>query len=119
MSREFKRASGWRTLAQMAVLGVGLSWMLLPVTRGATGSAGGTIVLGGELTREYHLEAGGHVEGRLVLSNLSGEASRVRIYQTDYTFTADGKTNYGEPGTLPRSNAAWIELDEHEPELKP
>jgi hypothetical protein len=31
-----------------------------------------------------------------------------KIYQHDYTFHFSGTNTYGEPGTLPRSNARWI-----------
>ena len=34
----------------------------------------------------------------------------VRVYQTDYSFQADGRVFYNLPGTTPRSNAGWITL---------
>jgi hypothetical protein len=76
--------------------------------------------LSGELTREFRLNPGDHAEGRLILQNSSAtESCSARIYQTDYHFSADGSTTYDAPGTTQRSNAAWIEIDDHQPELKP
>jgi hypothetical protein len=34
----------------------------------------------------------------------------VRIYQTDYVFFADGRSEYAEPGAHARSNARWMRL---------
>ncbi|MDI9391577.1 MAG: hypothetical protein QM402_09665 [Synergistota bacterium] len=41
---------------------------------------------------------------------LRGEESdeTVRVYQTDYMFYADGRNEFGKPGSVPRSNASWI-----------
>lgn len=46
--------------------------------------------------------------GRIVIANTSPTPQQVRLYQTDYTFTADGTTTYGDPGSVSRSNASWI-----------
>jgi hypothetical protein len=45
---------------------------------------------------------------RLLLKNTSAEPQEARIYQTDYSFTADGRSVYGKPGDMARSNAKWI-----------
>lgn len=74
----------------------------------------------GELTREFRLGPGEQAEGKLVLQNPSATQScSARIYQTDYRYAADGSASYDAPGTTPRSNASWIEIDDHQPELKP
>jgi len=67
----------------------------------------GINVLGG-LGREVVLQPGGRSQGKIVLRNSDKEAREVRIYQTDYRFWSDGRSEYGEPGTTPRSNAAWL-----------
>lgn len=74
----------------------------------------------GELTREFRLGPGEQAEGKLILQNPSATQScSARIYQTDYHYAADGSAAYDAPGTTTRSNAAWIEIDDHQPELSP
>ncbi len=46
--------------------------------------------------------------GSIIVLNTTGVEQRVRIYQTDYTFSADGTSDFAEVGSLPRSNAAWV-----------
>jgi hypothetical protein len=46
--------------------------------------------------------------GSIVVKNLTPVPQPVRIYQSDYTFFADGTSHFDAPGTLGRSNAAWI-----------
>jgi hypothetical protein len=72
-------------------------------------SLAGVKVVGG-LTREMTLNSGEFYEGQIQLVNNEEDSSYVRIFQTDYKFTADGKNYYGSPGTTPRSNAAWLSL---------
>jgi urease beta subunit len=43
--------------------------------------------------------------------NYGREPQDVRIYQTDYAFTFDGKSYYDPPGKAPRSNASWIVIN--------
>jgi hypothetical protein len=45
---------------------------------------------------------------RIVISNPTTSPQTVRIFQTDYSFQAGGTTDYGDPGTMPRSNARWV-----------
>ncbi len=76
------------------------------------------IVVSGELTREFTLQPGASAQGNILLHNSGSSVARARIYQTDYRMDITGPT-YGDPGSSARSNAAWIELDEREPELQP
>jgi len=69
--------------------------------------AAGVSVVGG-LTREVSLQPGSKTEGRIILRNGTDKPQQVKVYQTDYLFWADGRNEYGEPGTTPRSNARWI-----------
>jgi len=46
--------------------------------------------------------------GTIVVKNLTAESQPVRIYQTDYSFFADGTSHFDAPGSLGRSNASWI-----------
>src|SRR5205823_1547653 len=57
---------------------------------------------------EHEAKIGETYTGRMVLSNPSNAPQTVRIYQTDYTFAANGTSNYADPNTLPRSNASWV-----------
>ncbi len=66
------------------------------------------ITVVGNLAQTTVLQPGVTHEGIITLRNLGSESTEVRIYQTDYTFSADGKTLYGEPGESERSNAGWL-----------
>jgi len=46
--------------------------------------------------------------GSIVVLNTTAVEQRVRIYQTDYTFSADGKSDFAEMGSSARSNATWV-----------
>lgn len=54
--------------------------------------------------------AGERYEGKIELTNSSKVPQEAKLYQTDYSSTADGRTGYGPPGSSPRSNAAWVSL---------
>lgn len=49
-------------------------------------------------------------QGTITLDNESDQPATVRLYQTDYAYSADGTTEYGEPGSNTRSNAPWVIL---------
>ncbi|MHC9544074.1 MAG: hypothetical protein AB9903_31560 [Vulcanimicrobiota bacterium] len=70
-------------------------------------SYGSVIVVGG-LTHEKSAKPSDTYEGILYLKNDGDEPSDVRLYLTDYKYSADGKSEYEKPGTEPRSNAEWI-----------
>lgn len=60
------------------------------------------------LTQEKICQPGETFESYMRLKNNGPKEETVKIYQTDYSFTADGKTYYDAPGKISRSNAAWI-----------
>lgn len=66
------------------------------------------VLVEGGLTREMTLQSGGKTEGKIILRNRSDKPLEVKVYQTDYLFWANGRTDYGEPGKSPRTNAKWI-----------
>ncbi len=66
------------------------------------------ISLPGGLTIENNLTVGGKTSGNIVILNSDAEPVTVRVYQTDYMFYADGRSEFGNPGSTPRSNASWI-----------
>ena len=84
------------------MLGLALILVLSPVlVRAQVGIVNG-------LTQEKVCAAGESFESFIRLKNNGPSEETVRIYQTDYTFTADGKAFYEAPGKLAKSNAAWI-----------
>lgn len=48
--------------------------------------------------------------GRITIQNTGSSAETVRLYQTDYQFSADGASTFDAAGKHARSNAAWISL---------
>lgn len=76
------------------------------------------LVLNG-LTHEFTTAGGSKATGAIQLANTSGEVKSVRLYQTDYRFTHNGDSHYDEPGTMARSNASWITLNQMFVTLQP
>ncbi len=72
-------------------------------------SRAGVVVVGG-LTQEKNLLLGEKIEGSIQLENNGATPCQVRVYQTDYSFRADGSNLYGQPGTAARSNAGWFSV---------
>ena len=70
--------------------------------------AHGQISLLSSIDEEHEAAVGETYNGRIVLSNPTTTPQVIRIYQTDYSFTADGITNYGDPNSMARSNASWV-----------
>lgn len=68
----------------------------------------GSVVVVGGLTHEKSARPGENYDGILYLKNDGAEPSEVRLYITDYKYSADGKSDYGKPGMDQRSNAGWI-----------
>ena len=60
------------------------------------------------LSHDQEASAGTTYEGVVAIANPTDEEQEVRLYLTDYRFTASGENWYDEPGTHPRSNASWI-----------
>ncbi len=78
-----------------------------------------TISISEGLTRDFHLRPGEQQEGIIEVRSSSDEPVRVRLYQTDYRFFADGSNHYDEPGTGDRSNAGWIAFSPRETVIEP
>jgi len=62
----------------------------------------------GDLSQDKDARPGEAYNGVIVVRNDTNEPQEAKVYQTDYSFQYTGTNNYGEPGTLPRSNAKWI-----------
>lgn len=67
----------------------------------------GVVIVGG-LARTSTIKPGDAIEGVIILKNNDKQAADIRVWQTDYLYSADGRNDYGEPGKAPRSNAGWI-----------
>jgi len=57
--------------------------------------------------------------GRIEIANSSRTAQVVRLYQTDYSFKADGTSNFDRAGSSARSNSAWISLQSEQVTVPP
>jgi hypothetical protein len=62
----------------------------------------------GNSVEEHTASAGDTYVGTIQVRNLTSEPQPVRIYQTDYTFFADGTSHFDSVGSAQRSNAKWI-----------
>lgn len=60
---------------------------------------------------ERQAAPGERYTGTVRLRNTSAGPQEARLYQTDYRFLADGRTFFAQPGTTPRSNAAWVQFN--------
>jgi len=60
------------------------------------------------LTQERVCKPGEAFQSFIAIRNYGPTPEDARIYQTDYSFTYDGKSYYDPPGKAGRSNAAWI-----------
>jgi hypothetical protein len=61
-----------------------------------------------DLVQELTVAPGGAAEGEIVVMNHATAERQVRVYQTDYLFDEEGRNQFNDPGTDPRSNAAWV-----------
>lgn len=83
--------------------------LILGVVLSATYCFGGIVINDG-LSREHIVRPGEKAQGKITLRNTADTSQEVKIYQTDYQYSATGEVAYGEPGSLARSNAGWIFL---------
>jgi hypothetical protein len=83
---------------------------LLSVSLSGISQAG--IKLESSMTNERTMQPGDSYRGFILLRNTDSVSNEAKIYQTDYSFSADGRAYYDAPGRLPRSNAKWIDLSQ-------
>lgn len=72
------------------------------------GSARAQIAVIGSTVEEHTAAPGESYTGTILIRNLSNQPQSARIYQTDYTFFADGTSHFDSTGSIARSNAKWI-----------
>lgn len=89
-------------------LRAGVALATLCVTLAVCGWA--QIGVDGDLSHELLVEPGRLYEGEIKIYNSSEAPTGLAVYQRDYLFFADGRSIYGEPGSVDRSNASWITL---------
>lgn len=70
--------------------------------------AGAQIAVVGNAVDEHEAGPGQRYVGSITVRNLTAQPQPVRVYQTDYRFSANGTSNFDSAGTVPRSNAAWV-----------
>jgi hypothetical protein len=73
----------------------------------------------GTLTLESAAQRGQVYRGTFTVANTDTVPRTAVIYQTDYTFHADGSNQFNEPGQTARSNASWITFSPHRIEVPP
>ena len=83
-----------------------IAFALLSATAPACAIAQISVV--GNSVEERTAAAGDTYIGTIVVRNLTSESQPVRIYQSDYSFFADGTSHFDPPGSIRRSNASWI-----------
>jgi hypothetical protein len=79
---------------------------LLAVTAVSRGEAQVSVL--SSTVEERDVAPGQTYTGRIVVANTANTPQSIRLYQTDYTFKADGTSNFADAGSTPRSNASWI-----------
>ncbi len=86
-----------------------LGLLMLPsVVAALVNHAEAVMAVVGGLTRETTSKCGDTYRGVVVMKNDGEEPQEAKIYQTDYSFSCEGTTLYGEPGKSERSNADWV-----------
>lgn len=96
-----------------------LQAMLLAGLAGFASRGPAAITPEGDATQVHSAQPGETYRGTLIIRNAGAEIAQVKLYQTDYAFAADGSNNFASPGTLARSNAAWLRLNQEQVTLAP
>lgn len=73
-----------------------------------TGYSQAQVIVRGPLAYDHQVKPGAVLSQEFDIENSGDETMTARLYQTDYSFAADGSNDYGQPGTVPRSNADWV-----------
>ena len=81
--------------------------------------AASQIYIVGDLSRDLPVIPGQVYRGQITVANSGDSPQGIKVYQTDYSFQADGSNLYGKPGVLKRSNADWISFSPQQVILQP
>lgn len=79
----------------------------------------GDVIVIGTLARQSTVKPRQIFEGVVYLKNTEAQVTEAKIYQTDYLYSADGRTDYAEPGKNPRSNASWLTISPSQIKIAP
>lgn len=79
----------------------------------------GAITPDGDATQVHSAQPGETYRGTLSIRNTGAQIAQVKLYQTDYAFSADGSNDFASPGTLARSNAGWLRLHQEQVTVAP
>nr|MCH9703974.1 Fn3-like domain-containing protein [Chlamydiota bacterium] len=63
-----------------------------------------------DTTQLFVCSPGETINHSITLSNAYDEEKKYHLSQADYSFSADGTSQFSPPQTLERSNAGWINL---------
>jgi hypothetical protein len=72
--------------------------------------ASAQIAVMGNTLQERSVSPGESYTGTILVMNPTREVQTAKLYQTDYSYSADGTSRFDAPGTLARSNASWVSL---------
>jgi hypothetical protein len=81
--------------------------------------AGAQLQIVGSNVIEQRGAPGEELRGTITIQNVGAAEQEARVYLRDYAFHADGRSEYGDPGTSPRSNAGWMTLSASQLRLAP
>lgn len=82
-------------------------------------SAEASVNVTGNFVQTHQLSPGGTASGTIVVENGGGNPESVRVYKTNFLYSADGTTRFDDTGPIPRSNMKWIVLDRDQLDLPP
>lgn len=68
------------------------------------------IAVRSSLVDDHDAAPGATYEGTITIENLTDQPQQARVSLRDYHFDHTGSNAFDEPGTLARSNAAWIQF---------
>lgn len=71
------------------------------------GALAAQITVTSNAVEEREARPGESYTGTIRLRNVGTRPEEARVYRTDYGYDAEGLTRFGDPGTEPRSSAAW------------
>lgn len=84
-----------------------LTIAILTITTTAHHSLANIVILNG-LTHENNASIGETYRNGIQVQNAGKEPRSIKVYQRDYWYSYAGESKHDEAGTLPRSNADWI-----------
>ena len=85
----------------------------------AAAPAEASIAPDGETTQARNASRGDTYRGTLAVRNQGTAVTTVKLYQTDYAFSADGRNSFDAPGGAARSNATWLRLNQEQVTIAP